>query len=151
MRIPNQNDPRNYTRMWVPAEDCDQWLDIVGPDDEPETTPSGDGELTFTGEPFDTACRYGEETMVFNDPRPRRAKADARGLHTFDEIPQRLFKIPRQREQRLDITPQQRHATAALYGCPVWNIGPCAGCAAPMHRYGPGGAHACRPCRARIA
>ncbi|MER8159992.1 hypothetical protein [Streptomyces sp. NPDC094472] len=151
MRIPSQDDPRNYARMWVPAEDRDQWLDIIGPDDEPGTAPSDDGELTFTEEPLDSTCRYGEETMVFNDPRPRRAKADATGLHTFDEIPQRLFKIPRQREQRLDITPQQRHATAALYGCPVWNIGPCAGCAAPIHRYGPGGAHACRTCRTRIS
>ncbi|AUA16992.1 hypothetical protein CFP59_09184 [Streptomyces malaysiensis subsp. malaysiensis] len=74
--------------------------------------------------------------MVFNDRRLQRAKADATGLHTFDEIPQRLFKIPQQREQRLSVvTPQQRQAAAALYGCPVWRIGPCAGCSTPIHRY----------------
>lgn len=102
---------------------------------EPTAIPPTASELTFTGEPLGTTCRYGEESMVFNDRRLRRTKADATGLHTFDEIPQRLFKIPQQREQRLSVTPQQRQAAAALYGCPVWRIGPCAGCSTPIHRY----------------
>jgi hypothetical protein len=124
MRIPGQSDPHSYSRMWVSADDRDEWLNIVGPENEPTTTPPADSELTFTGEPLDTKCRYGEETMVFNDRRPKRAKADATGLHTFDEIPQRLFKIPQQREQRLSVTPQQRQAAAALYGCPTATLSP---------------------------
>lgn len=149
MRVPSQRDPRSYARMWVPAEDRDEWHSIVGSDDEPEETQPTDSELTFTGEELDHTCRYGEETMVFNDPRPRRATADARGLHTFDDIPESLFKIPRQRTRAFDITPRQRQAAAALYDCPIWDIGPCAGCAAPIHRYGAGSAHACAGCRAK--
>ncbi len=149
MRIPSQRDPRSVSRMWVPAEDRTEWQNIVGPEQElpPAETPS-DSELVFTEAPLDSTCRYGEETMVFNDRRTRRDTADATGLHTFDHVPQRLLRIPRQ-VQRLDITTLQRQAAAALHGCQPWDIGPCAGCATPIHRYGSGAAHACPACRHR--
>ncbi|MFD8444883.1 hypothetical protein ACFV11_20170 [Streptomyces globisporus] len=150
MRIPNQRDPRSFSRMWVPNEDRDEWQNIVGPAEDPAEEETANSELTFTEEALDHTCRYGEETMVFNDRRLRRATGDATGLHTFDEIPQRLFKIPQQSDRQLDITPQQRREAGALHGCADWNIGPCAGCATPIHRYGPGGAHACGECRARV-
>ncbi|MGW7642090.1 hypothetical protein [Streptomyces decoyicus] len=153
MRIPSQRDPRSVTRVWVPADDRDEWREIFGPDDdsavqEPEAP---DSELTFTEEPLDSVCRYGEENKVFNDRRTRRDTADAAGLHTFSEVPPRLFKVPQQRERRLDVTPQQRQEAAALNGCDAWLIGPCAGCGTAIHRYGPGSAHACRTCRARVS
>ncbi|MFH8573778.1 hypothetical protein [Streptomyces sp. NPDC017993] len=153
MRIPSQRDPRRVTRVWVPAGDRDEWREMFGPDDdstqdEPEAPQS---ELTFTEEALDSTCRYGEENKVFNDRRPRRDTADGAGLHTFSDVPPRLFKIPQQREQRLDATSQQRQAAAALYGCEVWHIGPCAGCGDAIHRYGPGSGHACRTCRERIS
>lgn len=50
----------------------------------------------------------------------------------------------------LEATEGRRREAASLYGCPVWAIGPCAGCAAPIHRYGPGSAHACPTCRAPL-
>ncbi|MEU8917372.1 hypothetical protein [Streptomyces nigrescens] len=153
MGIPSQRDPRSVTRVWVPADDRDEWREIFGPDDdsanqEPEAP---DGELTFTEEALDSVCRYGEENKVFNDRRTRRGTADAAGLHTFSEVPPRLFKIPQPREQSLDVTPQQRQEAAVLYGCDAWLIGPCAGCGAAIHRYGPGSAHASRTCRARVS
>ncbi|MEJ8652633.1 hypothetical protein WKI65_32330 [Streptomyces sp. MS1.AVA.3] len=152
MRIPSQRDPRSVTRVWVPADDRDEWRKIFGPDDSANQEPEApDGELTFTEEALDSVCRYGEENKVFNDRRIRRDTADAAGLHTFSEVPPRLFKIPQPREQSLDVTPQQRQEAAVLYGCDAWLIGPCAGCGAAIHRYGPGSAHACRTCRARVS
>ncbi|MFE1772804.1 hypothetical protein [Streptomyces sp. NPDC059008] len=153
MRIPSQGNPRSVSRMWVPTEDRDEWRSIVGPDgeDDAQDNEAADAELTFAEEPLDSTCRYGEDTRVFNDHRLRRATADAAGLHTFDEVPKRLFKVPGPKAQRLDATPRQRHEAAALFGCAVWNIGPCAGCGAPIHRYGHGAGHACRACRSRVA
>ncbi|QIY53449.1 hypothetical protein HEP86_01675 [Streptomyces sp. RPA4-5] len=34
MRIPSQRDPRSVTRVWVPADDRDEWRQIFGPDDD---------------------------------------------------------------------------------------------------------------------
>jgi hypothetical protein len=150
MRIPTQDDPRQVHRMWVPVQDRDKWRDING-DPEPETPREDppDDELTFTGEELDRTCRYGEENFIFNDPRPRRgADNDTIGLHTFNEVPPRRLAIPCQ-TRRLDITSPQRAAAATEHGCPIWEIGPCAGCGTPIHRYGPGSAHACPPCRNR--
>ncbi|MBM9506573.1 DUF6000 family protein [Actinacidiphila acididurans] len=47
----------------------------------------------------------------------------------------------------LRATPQEKSEAAARFGCAVWNIGPCAGCAAPIHRYGRGSTQACPTCR----
>ncbi|MBV6699753.1 hypothetical protein [Kitasatospora aureofaciens] len=153
MRIPRQDDPRSVSRMWVPAADRERWHDMFGPDDHHDTpaeaTPA-DAGITCTVQELDPVCRYGEESFTFDDPRPRRGNAAGTGLHTFDEVPQRLFTVPRQ-VQRLDVTDDQRHAAAVTHSCEVWEIGPCAGCGTPIHRYGRAGVHACRECRARIA
>lgn len=105
--------------------------------------------MTFTDELLDTTCRYGEETLVFNDRRLRRDTMDAAGLHTFDTVPEHLYRVPRNAPP-LDITTLERQSAAALYGCAPWEIGPCAGCGTPVHRYGPGSWHACRTCRDRV-
>ncbi len=150
MRIPAQNNPHSISRMWVPAEDREEWRALVGTSEEsPEKAP--DRGLTFTMEPLDHTCRYGEETLTFNDRRMRRATGDATGLHTFDDIPRQLLRVPAPTQRNLNITPQQRREAAVLYGCVEWHVGPCAGCATPIHRYGPGSAHACSHCRARVA
>jgi hypothetical protein len=150
MRIPNQRDPHSFSRMWVPAADRERWLEIYGPSDDKEPTqPEAEDGLTFTEQDLDPTCRYGDETFVFNDPRPRRGDAGGTGLHTFDEVPPRLLVIP-QIQQRLDLTEQQRCAAAALQHCRPWEVGPCAGCGTPINRYGASGRHACGSCRARV-
>ena len=150
MKIPAQHNPRSSTRLWAPTADRDRWRDIIGEDETlPEAEPAPDAGLTFTEENLDSTCRYGEDTRVFDDRRPRRDHTDASGLHTFPEVPQRIFRIPR-RPQRLTASPEQRVAAAERYGCPLWHIGPCAGCGTPIHRYGPGSAHACATCRRRV-
>ncbi|XMN11650.1 hypothetical protein ACK8N7_32040 [Streptomyces griseobrunneus] len=65
-------------------------------------------------EPLDHTCRYGEETLTFNDRRLRRTTGDATGLHTFDDIPRKLLRAPAPTRQSLNITPQQGREAAAL-------------------------------------
>ncbi|MFJ6384653.1 hypothetical protein ACIQI7_32185 [Kitasatospora sp. NPDC092039] len=153
MRIPNQRDPRSVSRMWVPAADRDRWHDMFGPDedeDSPAEPETGDTDITYTCQELDATCRYGEETFTFNDPRPRRGNSAGTGLHTFDEVPKRLFTVPRQ-DRRLDATETQRREAALAQGCEPWQIGPCAGCGSAIRRYGDAGVHACEACRARTA
>lgn len=151
MRIPDPRDARLTARMWVPAQDRARWREIVGsPDDdaagEGEDT---EGELTFTGEALDSRCRYGERTHVFDDTRRHRATAAAAALHTWAEVPERLYRIPRQ-QQRLVVAPEQRQQVARRLQCLPWHLGPCAGCGIPINRYGPHGHHACSACRDKL-
>ncbi|MFJ5927629.1 hypothetical protein ACIQF6_34040 [Kitasatospora sp. NPDC092948] len=151
-RVAGQNDPRTVTRMWVTAADRDRWHDMYGnPDeDDSDTQQPLDNDITYTHQDLDPTCRYGDETFVpRNTPRPRRDTPASAALHTFAEVPRRLFTVPRQ-EHRLNVTEAQRCAAALTRGCEPWQIGPCAGCGEPIHRYGDGGIHACDPCRARI-
>ncbi|MFG3054536.1 hypothetical protein ACGFZP_26755 [Kitasatospora sp. NPDC048239] len=153
MRIPGQRDPRHVSRMWVPVADRDSWHDMFGPDedaDSPAETQARDADITYTQQELDATCRYGEETFTFNDPRPRRGNSAGSGLHTFDDVPRRLFTVPRQ-DRRLAATQTERREAALAHGCEPWQIGPCAGCGDPIHRYGENGVHACAPCRARVA
>ncbi|MFI8348059.1 hypothetical protein [Streptomyces sp. NPDC085596] len=123
---------------------------MIGEEEDllPEPDADPDSELTFTEQPLDATCRYGEQAHVYNDRRPRRDLSDARGLHTFPEVPERLFRIPTQ-PQRLTVTQAEREAAAQEFGCPIWQIGPCARCGKPIHRHGPRAAHACPDCRRR--
>ncbi len=90
MRIPNPEDPQITSRMWVPAPDRALWREITA-EPEPDITepePPKEGELTFTHQPLDTRCRYGEDTHTFNDTRTRRATAAPAARHTWDAVPQ---------------------------------------------------------------
>ncbi|MFG2530090.1 hypothetical protein [Streptomyces sp. NPDC048516] len=151
MRIPDPRDARLAARMWVPEQDRARWREIVGPPepDLDDTDQPEDGQLTFTGEDLDTRCRYGERTHVFDDARRHRATRAAAAPHTWDEVPTHLYRIPRQ-EQRLVLAPDERQQAAQLLNCPPWHIGPCAGCGAPINRYGHRGHHACPACRQRV-
>jgi hypothetical protein len=149
LKIPGQHNPRSSTRLWAPEADRHRWRDIIGEDEAlPDAEPVPQAGLTFTEQALNSTCRYGEDTRVFDDLRPRRDHADASGLHTFPEVPQRIFRIPRQ-PQLLTASTEHRAAAARRYGCPTWHIGPCAGCGTPIHRYGPGSVHACDNCRRR--
>ncbi|WP_328311606.1 hypothetical protein OG432_15980 [Streptomyces sp. NBC_00442] len=147
LQVPMPSDPRQASRMWVPAQDHERWLSIVGHEPTPlcEEDPP-DSELTFHEEELDAKCRFGEESSVRNDPRPIRERGDDRGLRTFTQLPPR---IPRQAPGR-SISDAERQERAEQYGCRVWEIGACPGCGQPMHRYGRGAAHACRACRSRF-
>jgi hypothetical protein len=133
--------------MWVPAQDRERWLSIVGHEPAPicEDSPS-DEDLTFHEEELDTKCRFGEESTVRNDSRLVRGGADDRGLRTFAQLPPR---IPSQTSGRA-ISDAERRQAAEQYGCPTWEIGSCPGCGQPMRRYGTGAAHACLACRSRL-
>ncbi|MFJ6621983.1 hypothetical protein ACIQOW_30940 [Kitasatospora sp. NPDC091335] len=150
MRIPGRRDPRAVSRMWVPAADRDRWHDMFGPtgDENPPPGPVAGGACTRRGP--DASCRYGEETLTFDDHRPRRGNPAGTGLRTFDEVPARLFRVPPQ-GRGLDVTAAQRGTAALAHGCEPWQIGPCARCGSPIHRYGGRGVHACAACRARVA
>ncbi|MER5345029.1 hypothetical protein ABT030_32950 [Streptomyces mirabilis] len=151
MRIPDPRDTRLTARMWVPEQDRARWREIVGtPEPEPDGTDQpDDGELTFTGEELDTRCRYGERTHTFDDTRRLRATAAAAAPHTWTDVPAHLYRIPRQ-EQRLVLAPGERQRAGQLLNCLPWHIGPCAGCGAPINRYGHRGHHACPACRRKV-
>ncbi|MGW4040609.1 competence protein CoiA family protein [Streptomyces sp. NPDC004778] len=147
MKIPAQHNPRASTRLWAPVADRDRWRNIIGEDEAlPDAEPPTQATLTFTEADLDATCRYGEDTRVFDDRRPRRDHTDASGLHTFPEVPQRIFRVLRQ-PQRLNISLEQRAEASRRFGCRIWHVGPCTGCGTPIHRYGPGSAHACAVCR----
>lgn len=151
VRVTGQKDPRTVSRMWVPAADRDRWHDMYnGPDEDDSDVPQPlDSDITYTHQDLDPTCRYGDDTYVpRNTRRPRRDTPAGAGLHTFDEVPRRLFTVPRQ-DRRLDATESQRHTAALAHGCEPWQIGPCAGCGTPIRRYGDGGIHACEACRAK--
>jgi hypothetical protein len=147
LQVPLPSDPRQASRMWVPAQDRERWLSIVGyePASVCEEAPS-DEELTFHEEELETRCRFGEESTVRNDRRPVRGKADDRGLRTYAQLPPR---IPSQTSGR-PISSTERQEAAEQYGCPVWEIGSCPGCGQPMRRHGTGAPHACSACRSRL-
>ncbi|MFG2441198.1 hypothetical protein [Streptomyces sp. NPDC048508] len=152
MRIPDPRDARLTARMWVPAQDRARWRDIIGPADShaEEESQESDDTLTFTGADLDTRCRYGEKTHVFDDTKRHRATSAPAALHTWDEVPERLFRIPR-RQQSLHLDDRQRHQAARRLQCPPWHIGPCAGCGTAINRYGPRSYHACSTCRNKLA
>jgi hypothetical protein len=147
LQVPLPSDPRQASRMWVPVQDRERWLSIVGRELAPvcEETPS-DEELIFHKEELETRCRFGEESTVRNDRRPARGRADDRGLRTFAQLPPR---IPSQ-ASGWPISSVERQEAAEEYGCPVWEIGSCPGCGQPMRRHGTGAAHACPACRSRL-
>ncbi|MCX4745950.1 hypothetical protein OG455_10500 [Kitasatospora sp. NBC_01287] len=153
LQIQDDDGRRTASRMWVPAADRDTWWDIVGRPETTgateDTTDSPDEEITFTGEELDPTCRYGEETLTRNDPRSRRERPDATGLRTFAQVPHSTFALPAD-PPTLKASAAQRRAAAAQFGCPVWEIGPCGLCGAPIHRYGNRSAHACGSCRTAL-
>ena len=136
--------------MWVASRDQEVWYSIVGPPTEVASEePEPDETLTFTGRDIDRTCRYGEETKIYNDSRPRRDTLDGSGLHTFDEAPAGLYVVPEQ-VAYLRFNERERLTAAATLGCPVHEIGPCAGCGTAIRRYGTNAAHACSDCRRRV-
>lgn len=150
MRIPDTKNRRVTSRLWTPREDRARWRELVG-EPPPEETPTHmqEGELTFTEAELDARCRYGENTHVFNDTRTRRFKVSAVAPHTWSEPSPRLSRVPRQRGPSLS-APERRQVARQL-GCLPWHVGPCAGCASPINRYGPNGARACTTCRTAFA
>ncbi|GAA2261357.1 MULTISPECIES: competence protein CoiA family protein [Kitasatospora] len=149
VRVPDQCDPHKSMRMWVSSADRDTWWEIVGPplSEERQDGTAVDEEITFTHEEIDRSCRYGEETLAFNRPRPRGG--DASLVHTFPEVPE--FLRPVEAAPRLRITDRERKSAAQRLRCPVWEIGPCDLCSAPIRRYGTFCGVTCRPCRMKAA
>ncbi|MFJ8437247.1 hypothetical protein ACIQ9P_38745 [Kitasatospora sp. NPDC094019] len=81
---------------------CDRgsWYDMFGPDED-EDTPAEprtrDADITYTHQELSATCRYGEETLTFNDPRPRHGNSAGSGPHTFYDVPRLLFTVLRLR------------------------------------------------------
>ena len=145
IRVPDQRDPHKSMRMWVSAADRDSWWDVVGPatsEADTDDTTNAD-ELAFANEEIDRSCHYGEEVIRLNEPRPRKGGGSL--VYTFTDVPE--FLQPVQAKPRLRISDRERRLAALRFGCPVWEVGPCDLCSAPIRRYGANCGIACRPCR----
>lgn len=128
------------------ASDVRRWHEITGEQDTPpESGPADEEAITYTEAELDSSCRYGEEGPHTSTPRPHRDPASATGLHTFDDAPAQPL-CPPHRPIQLHLTPDERRTIAAQLRCPPWEIGPCIGCATPIHRYGPRSPLACPTC-----
>ncbi|MEU7391036.1 hypothetical protein [Streptomyces tanashiensis] len=55
------------------------------------------------------------------------------GLHTFGTTPDHPCRAPSRPVQMRRLATRERAAIADELGCPVWEIGPCALCAEPIH------------------
>jgi hypothetical protein len=130
--------------MWVSADDRTLWEEIVG-----ERTPlpsssanEDDDVITFAEQEIDRTCRAGEEGWFVSDARPIRDLGQPTGGITLPRMPVQGSRDP------MRITPVERAAASAALGCPMWELGPCAGCGQLMRRYGRYVAMYCRVCRA---
>ena len=149
VRVRNTQDPRRASYLWALAKDVQRWRDLTDDGEgEPEDLPADDEPVTYTEEELDSSCRYGnQDRQYFSDPRPRRDMMSATGLHTFDTAPDHPYRAPSRPVQMRRLSTRERAVIADELGCPVWEIGPCALCAEPIHRYGRSSGLACASCR----
>ncbi|MFF5961992.1 competence protein CoiA family protein [Streptomyces luteogriseus] len=141
--VPSRGNGRAGLHMWVPADERMQWEEIVG-----ERTPlpsasvkEDDDVITFAEQEIDRSCRAGEEGWFVSDARPLRDLGQPTGGFTLPRMPVQGSRDP------MRITPVERAAASAALGCPMWELGPCAGCGQLMRRYGRYAAMYCRVCR----
>ncbi|MER8188219.1 hypothetical protein [Kitasatospora sp. NPDC094015] len=150
IRVPDQQDARKSSRMWVSSADRDSWWTTVGPPpptDDGQDEPVEDEELAFTNDEVDRACHYGEETLSFSERRPHRGGSSL--VYTFADVPEALRPV--ENAPHLRISPRERTLASQRLGCPPWEIGPCDLCSAPIRRYGALCGITCSECRAKTA
>jgi len=148
--VPNRHAARAGRFMWVGSGDRQRWEDLAGeqappPSEEPEEE---DDIVTFAEQDLDRSCRAGEEGPHLGIPRPRRDLAQPTGGLTLPVL-DRPSADGGQASSR--VSRAERAAAAALWGCPPWEIGSCAGCGQLMRRYGHNAPMACAGCRRAFA
>jgi hypothetical protein len=148
LRVPDPEHARRSSHLWALARDVESWEELNGPAVQPDGSGEEEDEpLTFTGEELDTSCRYGDERPhPVSGRRPQRDLSSATGLLTLDAAPSNPYRAP-SRPVQLRLSPRERTTVAKELGCQPWEVGPCQGCATPIHRYGPRSYIACRTCR----
>ncbi|MBB1256800.1 hypothetical protein H3146_26145 [Streptomyces sp. OF3] len=141
--MPNRGNGRAGRHMWVSADDRALWQELIGERTPLPTVPheEEDDAITFAGQEVDRDCRAGEEGRFVSDSRPLRDLDQPTGGFTLPRMP-----VQRSREPT-SVTPVERAAASAALGCPVWELGPCAGCGQLMRRYGRNAAMYCNGCR----
>ncbi|MFJ8190888.1 hypothetical protein ACIQ8D_14120 [Streptomyces sp. NPDC096094] len=144
--VPNRDGGRAGWHMWVPADDCELWRELVGEKAPLPVAPEQeeDDQITFAEQDIDRACRAGEEGWFISDARPIRDLGQPTGGYT-------LPRMPLQRSVKPSlITSVERAAASAALGCPPWELGLCAGCGQLMRRHGRHAAMYCAICRSEL-
>ncbi|WP_234342948.1 hypothetical protein [Streptomyces fulvoviolaceus] len=144
--VPNRGSGRAGRHMWVPADDCELWRELVGEKAPLPVVPEQeeDDQITFTEQEIDRTCRAGEEGWFVSDARPIRDLGQPTGGYTLPRMP-----LQRSVKPTL-ITSVERAAASAALGCPPWELGLCAGCGQLMRRHGRHAAMYCAVCRAEL-
>ena len=144
--VPNRGNGRAGRHMWVPADDCELWRELVGEKAPLPVAPEQeeDDQITFAEQEIDRTCRAGEEGWFVSDARPIRDLGQPTGGYT-------LPRMPLQRSVKPSlITSVERAAASAALGCPTWELGLCAGCGQLMRRHGRYAAMYCAACRSEL-
>ncbi|MER7982647.1 hypothetical protein [Streptomyces sp. NPDC095817] len=145
--VPHRHNPKSGRHMWVPVQDCTLWTDLDGHTrlpDVPVLEP--EGSITFDERDLDRSCSAGQDNDGFrSDPRPERDLGQPTGGLTLPLLASRRPKGGP--AGSLAVTDVERAALAATLNCPVWEIGPCAGCGQFIRRYGRDAPVACGGCR----
>jgi len=144
--VPSRGSGRAGRHMWVPADDCDLWRELVGEKVPLPVAPvqEADDWITFAEQEIDRTCRAGEEGWFVSEARPIRDPGQPTGGYTLPRMP-----LQRSVKPTL-ITPVERAAASAALGCPPWELGLCAGCDQLMRRHGRYAAMYCAVCRAEL-
>ncbi|MEH0521162.1 MULTISPECIES: competence protein CoiA family protein [Streptomyces] len=144
--VPNRGSGRAGRHMWVPADDCELWRELVGEKAPLPVAPEleEDDQITFADQEIDRTCRSGEEGWFVSDARPIRDLGQPTGGVTLPRMP-----LQRSVKPTL-ITSVERAAASAALGCPPWELGLCAGCGQLMRRHGRYAAMYCAVCRAEL-
>lgn len=144
--VPNWGSGRVGRHMWVPADDCELWRELVGEKTPLPVAPEQeeDDQITFAEQEIDRSCRAGEEGWFVSDTRPIRDLGQPTGGYT-------LPRMPLQRSVKPSlITSVERAAASAALGCPPWELGLCAGCRQLMRRHGRHAVMYCAVCRVEL-
>ncbi|MFE7518585.1 hypothetical protein [Streptomyces halstedii] len=144
--MPNRGSGRAGRHIWVSADDCVLWQELIGERAPLPAAPAEeeDDVISFAEQEIDRACRAGEEGWFVSDGRPIRDLDQPTGGVTLPRMP-----VQRSRDPLL-ITTVERTAAAAALGCPPWELGLCTGCSQMMRRYGQNAAMYCNVCRAGL-
>ncbi|HSA48646.1 MAG TPA: hypothetical protein VLH10_00850, partial [Yinghuangia sp.] len=139
---------RSGHHLWVDPRELAAWRDLTGSHDA-DTGDEDDGteEITYTGEPIEFDCHAGESARP-----PGRSRA-ARDL-AAPPAPRPAWMPdppPEPGRARFRLSDAERRAAAVLLHCPGWEVGPCAGCGEPVHRYGRNAGQYCGTCRTHMA
>ncbi|WTX00965.1 hypothetical protein OG216_46930 (plasmid) [Streptomycetaceae bacterium NBC_01309] len=137
---------RSGYHLWVAPKELELWRglqdenppgpgqDDAGEDNDAVYTDHADGDL-------EPECRWGEVGFVRNTPRPVRDPAHS--ARPSNRLAPSVADDP----SVVRFDERQRKAVAVLLDCPPWEVGPCAGCSNPVHRYGRNTGMYCAPCR----